>query len=68
MHRQRLLRVIQSRPGEDAYYTAIYRQGDPNVLMRLQAWRPFVEVLLPWELRVRVAEDVRKEAQLYEED
>ncbi|MEQ8469145.1 TIGR03985 family CRISPR-associated protein [Coleofasciculus sp. E1-EBD-02] len=67
MHRQRLLQVIQSRPGEDAYYRAIYRQGDPNVLMRLQAWRPFVEVLLPWELRVRVAEDVRKEAKLYED-
>ncbi len=60
-----LLAILQARSPQDAYYTAYYREGDPNVLMRLQAWRPFVEVLLPGKLRQRVADDVEKEWQLY---
>jgi CRISPR-associated protein (TIGR03985 family) len=60
-----LLTILQARSSQDAYYTAYYREGDPNVLMRLQAWRPFVEVFLPWKLRQRVAADVEKEWQLY---
>jgi CRISPR-associated protein (TIGR03985 family) len=62
---QTLLGILQARSPQDAYYTAIYRNGDPNVLQRLQAWRPFVEVLLPWKLRQRVAADVEKEWHLY---
>jgi CRISPR-associated protein (TIGR03985 family) len=62
---QKMLLGVLSRFPQDAYYRAIYREGDPNVLQRLQAWRPFVEVLLPWALRQRVAADVEKEWQLY---
>jgi len=63
--RQMLLNILQSRSPEDAYYTAYYREGDPNILMRLQAWRPFVEVILPWQLRSRMAADVQKEWEFY---
>lgn len=62
---QKTLLGILARFPQDAYYRAIYREGDPNVLQRLQAWRPFVEVLLPWTLRQRIAADVEKEWQLY---
>jgi CRISPR-associated protein (TIGR03985 family) len=62
---QRTLLEIVARCPQDAYYCAIFREGDPNVLQRLQAWRPFVEVLLPWTLRQRVAADVEKEWRLY---
>ncbi|HAA31897.1 MAG TPA: TIGR03985 family CRISPR-associated protein [Cyanobacteria bacterium UBA8553] len=60
-----LLEILGDRSSQDAYYTAIYREDDPNILMRLQAWRPFVEVILPWKLRQRMAADVAKEWQLY---
>jgi CRISPR-associated protein (TIGR03985 family) len=63
---QKMLLGILARCPQDAYYRATYRNGDPNVLQRLQAWRPFVEVLLPWTLRQRVAADVEKEWQLYQ--
>ncbi|HBB33998.1 MAG TPA: TIGR03985 family CRISPR-associated protein [Cyanobacteria bacterium UBA8803] len=62
---QKMLLEILARFPQDAYYTATYREGDPNVLQRLQAWRPFVEVLLPETLRQRVAADVEKEWRLY---
>lgn len=60
-----LLGILKARLPQDAYYTAYYREDDPNILMRLQAWRPFVEVILPWKLRQRVVADVEKEWQLY---
>lgn len=60
-----LLAILQARSPRDGYYTAFYREDDPNILMRLQAWRPFVEVILPMQLRQRVAADVEKEWKLY---
>ena len=41
------------------------RQGDPNVMQRLRAWRPRVEILLPWSLREQAAREVEQERQLY---
>lgn len=41
---------------------------DRNVMMRLRAWRPRVEVFLPLELRQSVAEDVYQEWRLYAQD
>ena len=46
----RLLHPQAGSP-QDAYYQATFRQHDPNVRQRLRAWRPHVEVLLPWDLR-----------------
>lgn len=63
--RKKLLAILQSRSAEDGYYTANYREDDPNILMRLHAWRPFVEVFLPFKLRQRMASDVEKEWKLY---
>jgi CRISPR-associated protein (TIGR03985 family) len=50
---------------QDAYYTALYRQHDPNVHQRLRAWRPHVEVLLPWSLRQQFGAEAHQEAAFY---
>lgn len=63
---QRLLTVLKSRPRQDAYYQVYYREDDTNVGMRLRAWRPKSEVLLPWELRQSIAKEVETEFQLYQ--
>lgn len=63
---QRLLTVLKSRPRQDAYYQVYYREDDTNVGMRLRAWRPNSEVLLPWELRQSIAKEVETEFQLYQ--
>jgi CRISPR-associated protein (TIGR03985 family) len=62
---QELLKILNQRSKTDAYYQAFYRESDPNVLMRLNAWRPYVEVFLPWKLRERMARDVRQEWGFY---
>jgi CRISPR-associated protein (TIGR03985 family) len=63
---QRLLTVLKSRPPQDAYYQVYYREEDTNVGMRLRAWRPKGEVLLPWELRQSIAKEAEAEFQLYQ--
>ncbi|MEO0533329.1 MAG: TIGR03985 family CRISPR-associated protein [Cyanobacteria bacterium P01_A01_bin.123] len=63
--REELLRILDQRSPEDAYYSAIYREHDPNVHQRLRAWRPRVEVLLPCSLRQQFAAAVRQEHDLY---
>ncbi|MEM9815844.1 MAG: TIGR03985 family CRISPR-associated protein, partial [Cyanobacteria bacterium P01_D01_bin.6] len=62
---QQLLEVLKQRSPTDAYYTAMYREHDPNVHQRLRAWRPHVEILLPWDLRQRMINEVRQEWQIY---
>ncbi|HBL14412.1 MAG TPA: TIGR03985 family CRISPR-associated protein [Cyanobacteria bacterium UBA11162] len=64
-HQQALLNVLQSRQRSDAYYCVRYRDDDTNVKMRLRAWRPHGEVLMPWELRQKMTAEVSAEAQLY---
>lgn len=61
-----LLRVLANRSQKDAYYTLQYRHGDYNVTMRLRAWRPRVEILLPYDLRQKVTADIVKEIGLYQ--
>ena len=65
--RQVLLAVLKSRSREDAYYQVSYREGDTNVGMRLRAWRPHAEVLLPWKLRQEITREVSKEDLLYQD-
>lgn len=62
---QSLLEILQSRSRSDAYYKAIYRVNDNNVVMRLRAWGAKVEVLLPWDLRQRMTKDVLDTWSLY---
>nr|WP_199332492.1 TIGR03985 family CRISPR-associated protein [Anabaena catenula] len=60
-----LLKVMENRSPKDAYYSLQYRHGDNNVIMRLRAWRPKVEILLPYDLRQRIAADITKEIGFY---
>lgn len=63
--RRSLLQVLKSRPVKDAYYQVCYRDGDTNIRHRLRAWRPHVEVLLPWHLRWEIAQEVETEFEFY---
>lgn len=65
---QHLLQQQLSRPSQDAYYQATYRHNDPNVCQRLRAWRPHVEVFLPWDLRQRMVAEVKQEWEWYSGD
>ncbi|WP_460204448.1 TIGR03985 family CRISPR-associated protein [Scytonema sp. NUACC21] len=62
---EHLVEIVQRFP-QDAYYKAKYRQNDNNVIMRLRAWGPNVEVLLPGELRSRMAKDIQATWKLYQ--
>lgn len=61
-----LLQVLKMRSHKDAYYQVCYRDGDTNIRHRLRAWRPHVEVLLPWSLRQEIAQEVQTEVQFYQ--
>ena len=63
--RKAALDVWRSRSPQDAYYQALYRRDDPNVRQRIRAWRPHVEVLLPWALRQRMIREIQQEAEFY---
>ena len=63
-----LLKLWRARSPHDAYYRALYRQDDPNVRQRLRAWRPHIEILLPWDLRQRMAIEVAQEWQFYRDE
>jgi CRISPR-associated protein (TIGR03985 family) len=62
---QQILEICQ-KFSNDAYYTAKYRVNDNNVIMRLRAWGPNVEVLLPTDLRTRMAKDIQETWKLYQ--
>lgn len=59
--RSALESTLDRRSPDDPYYRAVYRHLDTNVRMRLRAWRPFGEVILPWSLRQEMAQEVREE-------
>lgn len=63
-----LMQILELRPKVDRYYQVCYRDGDPNVQHRLRAWRPHVEVLLPWSLRREIAQEVWTELQFYKDE
>jgi CRISPR-associated protein (TIGR03985 family) len=65
--RKQLLRVLEQRSPDDGYYIAYGRSEDINLMLRLRAWRPKMEVLLPWKLRQQVATEVALEQRLYSE-
>ncbi|GAX38405.1 TIGR03985 family CRISPR-associated protein [Nodularia sp. NIES-3585] len=62
---QALLKVLTDRSSQDAYYRVNYRHLDHNVSMRIRAWRPKAEVLMPWDLRQDIAADISAEFLLY---
>ena len=62
----RILAALSARFSQSAYYQARYRHNDPNVRQRLRAWRPHIEVILPWDLRQQFAKEVAAEQQFYQ--
>ncbi|MCC5610110.1 TIGR03985 family CRISPR-associated protein [Nostoc sp. CHAB 5834] len=67
---QDLLKVLGKRPFPGAYYQARIRyqhneHRDNNLVMRLRAWLPKVEVLTPWDLRQSFAADAATQFMLY---
>lgn len=53
---------------QDGFYRLNYRKTEYNVVMRLRAWCPNVEVILPWELRQKMKHDIQKTLNLYQND
>jgi CRISPR-associated protein (TIGR03985 family) len=66
--RKLLLNVLANRSSQDAYYQANYRHKDNGITMRLRAWRPRCEVLLPFDLRQSIAKDAAEELKLYQDE
>ncbi len=65
--RFRVLQILKNRNPQDVYYGAWIRLGDINVLMRLRDWRPNGEVILPFSLRQKMAEEARQELFYYQD-
>jgi CRISPR-associated protein (TIGR03985 family) len=64
-HSKALEQVIEHRGEGDVYCRIQFRSGDRNILMRLRAWSPNVEVILPYALRDQMAQESRKMGQMY---
>lgn len=62
----KLLAHINQHP-DAAYYTLRYRQNENNVIMRLRAWGPKVEVIFPSKLRQVMRQEIEQTWQLYED-
>lgn len=60
-----LMKVMKKRLPDDAYYKVYYRDKDVNILHRLRSWRPNGEVLFPWDLRQKLAQEAIQEVQNY---
>lgn len=64
-HKQQLLQLLTQRSAQDIYCRLPFRKGDNNVIMRLRAWGPKVEVFLPWDLRQGMADDLHATWKFY---
>ncbi|MUG97256.1 TIGR03985 family CRISPR-associated protein [Scytonema sp. UIC 10036] len=60
-----LLSTVRSRSKTDIYCKVNYRADDNNIVMRLRAWGPKVEVILPWDLRHRMTTDIEATYKFY---
>jgi CRISPR-associated protein (TIGR03985 family) len=52
---------------EDAFYRAFYREGDTNIMMRLRAWGPRVEVIYPFSLQTKIRQELQAAIAMYPE-
>lgn len=57
----------QDKYRHDYYYTVYYRDKDVNIIHRLRSWRPNGEVLLPWDLRQKLAQEAIQEVENYQD-
>lgn len=65
--KQELIKLLKKRSPDDAYYRVYYRDKDVNILHRLRSWRPNGEVLFPWDLRQKLAQEAIQEVQNYQD-
>ena len=65
IEQKKLLLTIQSRSLNDIYCKVDYRVNDNNIVMRLRAWGPNVEVILPWDLRQRMKTEMEATYSMY---
>jgi CRISPR-associated protein (TIGR03985 family) len=63
--KQNILSTFAERKTKDIYCKINYRTGDNNIIMRLRAWGPNVEVFLPGSLRKRMTEDIHAMWKMY---
>lgn len=69
INKELLLSHIETEEYQNSIYCQVnYYLDDNNVIMRLRSWSPNVEVILPWKLRQRMKEDIKKTWKLYESD
>jgi CRISPR-associated protein (TIGR03985 family) len=66
LENQRILLANLESRSSDIYCRVPYRVDDNNVVMRLRAWGAKVEVILPWDLRERMTQDMRDVWKLYQ--
>lgn len=65
--REKLMTQVKNHP-DDGYYNLPYRKTENSVIIRLRAWCPNVEVILPWDLRQRMQQDMQQTWELYKDD
>lgn len=65
-NQRKLITHINQYP-DAAYYTLRYRQNENNVIMRLRAWGPKVEVIFPQQLRQCMKQEIEQTWQLYKD-
>jgi CRISPR-associated protein (TIGR03985 family) len=65
-HEQEKLLAKVEQNCEDAYYKLRYRVDDNDVLVRLRSWGSNVEVILPWDLRQQMKQELEKACNFYE--
>ena len=65
IEQKKLLSRVQSCSPNDIYCKVDYRVDDNNIVMRLRAWGPNVEVILPLDLRRRMKQEMEDTYKLY---
>lgn len=65
IEQKNLLSIVKSRSSSDIYCQVYYRVKDNNIVMRLRAWGPNVEVILPLHFRQDMKKDMEATYKLY---
>ncbi|MGB3650549.1 MAG: TIGR03985 family CRISPR-associated protein [Rivularia sp. (in: cyanobacteria)] len=60
IEQKKLIDTVQTRSERDVYCKIYYRVDDNNIVMRLRAWCPNVEVILPLDLRDRMRKEMEE--------
>ena len=58
IEQKKVLATVTSRSESDIYCKINYRVDDNNIVMRLRAWCPNVEVILPLDLRYKMRKEM----------